>query len=83
METPSGRSGATEFVVHVEDRCTPALTGGYEGCEMDVHVRSLKAAQALAGALLDSNHTDRLKEDEEYLRPRAGGQRSVTVRRTR
>lgn len=80
MQRPDSHTGATEFVVRVEDRCSPALSGGYEGCELEIGVPSLTAARTLAAALLEGNDAEQLREGETYVRARAGGRRTVTLR---
>lgn len=72
------RSAAGAFVVRLHDRCEPRLTGGYQGCELELPVVSLKLAQTLDGALLERDHTDELAAGT-YCKPLAGGTRTVTL----
>jgi len=68
------------YVVRVVEHCASTLTGGYDGCDIEVTVQSLQAALKLMAVLLERNHVEQLKEGVEYARPRAGGRRTVTLR---
>jgi len=68
------------YVVRVVDHCSAALTGGYEGCDVEVEVPSLAAARRLMAALLGGNHAEEVEAGVGYARPCAGGRRTVSVR---
>lgn len=69
------------YVVRIVDNCAAALTGGYEGCDLEVEVQSLAAAQRLVAALLGGNDAGQLEADVEYACACAGGRRTVILRR--